>query len=71
MNTFKSSAIQVLKKAGKPLYVSEITRLALEGGILVGEMGSATITDPSRKVRSINQNSFENCCYNKARAEEV
>lgn len=37
MNTFKSSAIQVLKKAGKPLHVSEITRLALEGGLLVTE----------------------------------
>jgi Holliday junction resolvase len=37
MNTFKSSAIQVLKKAGKPLHVSEITRLALESGFLVTE----------------------------------
>lgn len=37
MNTFKSSAIQILKKAGKPLHVSEITRLALEGGLLVTE----------------------------------
>ncbi len=37
MNTFKSSAIQVLKKADKPLHVSEITRLALEDGLLVTE----------------------------------
>jgi hypothetical protein len=37
MNTFKSSAIQILKKAGKPLHVSEITRLALEGGDLETE----------------------------------
>lgn len=37
MNTFKSSAIQVLKNAGKPLHVSEITRLALESGLLVTE----------------------------------
>ena len=37
MNTFKSSAIQILKKAGKPLHVSDITKLALEGGILITE----------------------------------
>ena len=37
MNTFKSSAIQVLQKAGEPLHVSEITRLALESGLLVTE----------------------------------
>jgi Holliday junction resolvase len=37
MNTFKSSAIQVLKKADKPLHVSEITKLALESGLLVTE----------------------------------
>lgn len=46
MNTFKSSAIQVLKKAGKPLHVSDITKLALEGGILVteGATPEATMT---------------------------
>jgi Holliday junction resolvase len=37
MNTFKSSAIQILKKADKPLHVSEITKLALESGLLVTE----------------------------------
>lgn len=37
MNTFKSSAIQVLKKVAKPLHISDITRLALEGGVLVTE----------------------------------
>jgi hypothetical protein len=37
MNTFKSSAIQILKKANKPLHASEITRLALESGLLVTE----------------------------------
>ena len=37
MNTFKSSAIQVLQKAGKPLHVSDITKMALEDGILVTE----------------------------------
>jgi hypothetical protein len=34
MNTFKQSAIEILKKAGKPLHYNEITRLALESGIL-------------------------------------
>lgn len=37
MNTFKQSAIEVLKKAGKPLHYTEITRLALESGILETE----------------------------------
>ena len=34
MNKFKESAIAILKKVGKPLHSSEITRLALESGIL-------------------------------------
>ena len=34
MNTFKRSAIEVLKKAGTPLHYAEITRLALESGML-------------------------------------
>ena len=37
MNTFKQSAIEILKKAGKPLHYGEITRLALEAGILETE----------------------------------
>jgi len=37
MNTFKQSAIEILKKAGKPLHYTEITRLALESGILETE----------------------------------
>ena len=37
MNTFKSSAIQILKKADKPLHFTDITRLSLEGGVLVTE----------------------------------
>lgn len=37
MNTFKSSAIQILRKAGKPLHYSEITKMALETGILITE----------------------------------
>ncbi len=34
MNKFKQSAIEVWKKANKPLHYTEITRLALESGIL-------------------------------------
>ncbi len=37
MNTFKQSAIEVLKKAGKPLHFTDITRLALENGLLETE----------------------------------
>ncbi len=37
MNTFKQSAIEILKKAGTPLRYTEITRFALESGILETE----------------------------------
>jgi len=37
MNTFKQSAIEILNKAKTPLHYSEITRLALESGILETE----------------------------------
>lgn len=37
MNTFKQSAIEVLKKAGMPLRYIEITRIALGSGILETE----------------------------------
>jgi len=37
MNKFKTSAITVLTEAGKPLHYKEITRLALEKGILETE----------------------------------
>src|SRR3989344_6797421 len=37
MNTFKQSAIEILKKAKTPLHYAEITRLALESGILETE----------------------------------
>lgn len=45
MNTFKQSAIEVLKKTGKPLHYVEITRLALEAGLLEteGETPARTI----------------------------
>ncbi len=34
MNTFKQAAIEILKKEGKPLHYQEITKRALESGIL-------------------------------------
>jgi Holliday junction resolvase len=37
MNTFKQAAIEVLKEAGEPLHYGEITRRALESGILETE----------------------------------
>lgn len=37
MNTFKQSAIEILKKSKEPLHYSEITRLALESGLLETE----------------------------------
>src|SRR3990167_243354 len=37
MNTFKQSAIEILKNAKTPLHYAEITRLALESGILETE----------------------------------
>jgi hypothetical protein len=56
MNTFKQSAIEILKKAKKPLHYTEITRLALESGILETEgatpeatMNAQIITDINRK----------------------
>lgn len=44
MNTFKQSAIEILKKAGTPLHYAEITRLALESGILETEGAKADST---------------------------
>lgn len=35
MNTFKTAAIKILQQEGKPLHFKDITRLALERGILV------------------------------------
>ena len=57
MNTFKQSAIEILKKAGTPLHYTEITRLALESGILETEgatpeatMGAQLIMDVKNKT---------------------
>lgn len=59
MNKFRKSAIEVLRKSRKPLHYKEITRLALEQGILETEgatpeasMNAQIILDIKRKGRS-------------------
>lgn len=37
MNTFKNAAIQILEKSDKSLHYTEITRMALDEGILQTE----------------------------------
>lgn len=56
MNKFRSSAIEILKQENKPLHSKEITRLALERGILETEgatpessMSAQIITDIQNK----------------------
>ncbi len=52
MNKFKTSAITILLKAAKPLHYKEITRLALERGVLETEgatMNAQIIMDIKRK----------------------
>lgn len=55
MNTFKQSAIEVLKKAKKPLHYNEITQMALELGILEtnGATPDATmLSEITREIKS-------------------
>jgi len=56
MNKFKTSAIEILKREKKPLHYKEITRLALEAGILEtagatpeASMNSQIVTDIKNK----------------------
>jgi hypothetical protein len=58
MNKFRTSAITILTKAGKPLHYKEITRLALEKGILETEgatpdasMNAQIVLDIKRKSK--------------------
>ncbi|MBU4331724.1 winged helix-turn-helix domain-containing protein [Patescibacteria group bacterium] len=53
MNTFKQSAIEILKKAGTPLRYTEITRLALESGILETEGATPEATMNAQIVMDI------------------
>ncbi len=54
MNTFKQSAIEVLKKAKKPLHYTEITRLALESGLLETEGATPEATMNAQIIVDIN-----------------
>ncbi|MBU1932181.1 winged helix-turn-helix domain-containing protein, partial [Patescibacteria group bacterium] len=54
MNTFKQSAIEILKKAGTPLHYAEITRLALEAGILETEGATPDATMSAQIIVDIN-----------------
>jgi hypothetical protein len=53
MNTFKQAAIEVLTRAGKPLHFTEITRLALEHGLLETEGATPERTMNSQIVMDI------------------
>ncbi len=53
MNTFKQSAIEILKKIGEPLHYTEITRLALEAGILETEGATPEATMNSQIILDI------------------
>ncbi|MDO8639710.1 MAG: winged helix-turn-helix domain-containing protein, partial [bacterium] len=54
MNTFKQSAIEILKKAKTPLHYNEITRLALESGILETEGATPEATMSAQIIVDIN-----------------
>lgn len=54
MNTFKQAAIEILKKVRKPLHYDEITRLALELGILETEGATPESTMNAQIIVDIN-----------------
>jgi hypothetical protein len=54
MNTFKQAAIEILKKVGKPLRYDEITKLALESGILETEGATPEATMNAQIIVDIN-----------------
>ncbi len=53
MNTFKQAAVLILKKSNSPLHYKEITRIALEDGILVTEGATPELTMNSQILRDI------------------
>jgi len=57
MNTFKQSAIEILKKAGEPLHYIKITKLALESGILETEGATPEATMNAQIVMDIKNKS--------------
>jgi HB1/ASXL restriction endonuclease-like protein with HTH domain len=56
MNKFKTAAIVILNEAGKPLHYREITRLALEKGILETQGATPDATMNSEIVMDIKRN---------------
>jgi len=58
MNTFKQSAIEVLKKAKEPLHYNEITKQALESGILETEGANPTAEEPAENNRHTNDYAY-------------
>src|SRR3989344_4329535 len=54
MNTFKQAAIEILKKSNKPLRYVEITKLALESGILETEGATPEATMNAQIIVDIN-----------------
>lgn len=53
MNTFKQSAIKILKQENKPLHYNDITRMALESGILETEGATPEATMNAQLVMDI------------------
>ncbi len=56
MNKFKTSAITILTETGKPLHYKEITRLALDKGILVTDGATPDASMNAQIVMDIKQN---------------
>ena len=56
MNTFKQSAIEILKKAKTPLHYTEITRLALESGLLETEGATPEASMNAQKDNGVRDN---------------
>lgn len=54
MDKYRSAAIQILKKVKKPLHAKEITRLALEAGILETDGATPEQSMNARLVTDIN-----------------
>lgn len=54
MDKFRSAALQILKQAKKPLHAKEITRLALEAGILETDGATPERSMNARLITDIN-----------------
>jgi hypothetical protein len=54
MNKFKNAAIEILKEAGKPLHYKEITKRALEKGILESEGKTPDASMNAQLITEVN-----------------